>query len=535
MAANLHNQGAEAITGPDIVPLLSGVLAALVACAITLTQGINEGWEAWRIVAYVGVGLLFLLVVSVPGMHMSWARWLCESDWRFLLTGGALGLGLQALSGSTYAQPIAFTVLFVHATLLFQGKREQTIAIGALFLGLMVLGQWLYGWREPATLLIPLFTYTAVFGFLYAFTSLSITQAAARWRADQLAGELARERDYQASLVGINATLTRELDIGAVLRQVSAAAYSLAQADGVRVWLREADEPLQLAAQYPADKPAGEIPPPLLATEARITDETLVLPLLFGGKQIGALELDGRTGQPFSAQDVKRLEPFANAAAVAIRNAQLFQQSQLSATLAERNRLARELHDTIAQGLTAITMQIEAAQRSLERDNSRTKARLERAASLSRATLDDVRRSVWTLASPLVDGGGLVAALAQQCDQFEERTGIVAHYEHHGPTPTLSSATSSQLLRIAQEALHNAEKHAHAHRIAVSTELNGRIFQLAISDDGIGFDPYATNGSGFGLISLRERAHLAGGELRIESVVGGGTKVMVEIGERSSS
>ncbi len=163
----------------------------------------------------------------------------------------------------------------------------------------------------------------------------------------------------------------------------------------------------------------------------------LVLPLVFKGATIGALELHGSQAGSFNEEDARLLQPFADAAAVAIENARLYEQAHLSATLTERNRLARELHDTIAQGLTAITMQLEAAQRSFDRDALRTRARLGRAHELARETLDNVRRSVWTLAAPLVDGQVLSEALNDLTQRFADRTGLPARYQHCGPSPTL--------------------------------------------------------------------------------------------------
>jgi signal transduction histidine kinase len=211
--------------------------------------------------------------------------------------------------------------------------------------------------------------------------------------------------------------------------------------------------------------------------------------------------------------------------------ARLYQQANLTATLAERNRLARELHDTIAQELTAVLMQIEAAQRSFDRDPTRTRARLLRAHELAKGALDNVRRSVWTLAEPLISSDALHAALAEATSRFSERTGIPAHYTHQGPPPDLDPAVASQIIRVVQEALTNIEKHAQAQSAQVRSTVSGEQFVVEVSDDGRGFDPAAppaahtnqTTQGGFGLVSLQERARLAGGILQINSSPGQGT------------
>jgi signal transduction histidine kinase len=267
-----------------------------------------------------------------------------------------------------------------------------------------------------------------------------------------------------------------------------------------------------------------------LAAEA--SRARLVLPLVFKGVTIGALELNQSPIGPFDAGDVRLLQPFADAAAVAIETARLYEQARLSATLSERNRLARELHDTIAQGLTAVTMQLEAAQRGFERDPARARARIARAHELARESLEDVRRSVWTLAAPLIDGEALGDALAELTQRFAARTGLTASYRHSGPPPSIGHAAATQVLRIVQEALQNVEKHAHAAEVEVGSESDGGELRVWVRDDGVGFAPGAPhggNGNGFGLLSLSERARLAGGALQIESAPGAGTRVGVTI------
>ncbi|GAB4121579.1 MAG: hypothetical protein Fur005_43630 [Roseiflexaceae bacterium] len=215
--------------------------------------------------------------------------------------------------------------------------------------------------------------------------------------------------------------------------------------------------------------------------------------------------------------------------------ARLYQQANLTATLAERNRLARELHDTIAQELTAVLMQIEAAQRSFDRDPNRTRARLLRAHELAKGALDNVRRSVWTLAEPLISSNALTTTLAETTNLFAERTGIHARYTHHGPQPDLDSAVASQIIRVVQEALTNIEKHAHAQSAQVHSTVTKDRFWVEVRDDGRGFDPAAPQASaqtiqnGFGLVSLKERARLAGGTLQISSAPGQGTTLRIEV------
>ena len=190
---------------------------------------------------------------------------------------------------------------------------------------------------------------------------------------------------------------------------------------------------------------------------------------------------------------------------------------------------------TIAQGLTAVTMQLEAAQRGFERDPNRARVRVTRAHELARDALADVRRSVWILAAPLVDGNALSVAMEDLTTRFAARTGLEAAYAHSGPPIELDHAVATQVLRIVQEALLNLEKHARAKAVQVGSTTSDGELRVWVRDDGVGFDagaPHPISGpssNGFGLLSLHERARLAGGTLHVESTPGEGTLVALTI------
>lgn len=208
------------------------------------------------------------------------------------------------------------------------------------------------------------------------------------------------------------------------------------------------------------------------------------------------------------------------AAALAAENARLYQQASISAALSERNRIARELHDTIAQGLTATCMQLEAAQRSFDRDLQRTRQRLDRAAELAHQTLRDVRQSVWMLASPTIEAQTLCELLSTLSDDARQQHALAIAYQHAGPDLELSSEQQFQLSRIVQEALQNVRKHANAQQVWIRSGLEHEMVWVQIRDDGQGFDPSQVRRSaegGFGLLSMRERSHILGGQLTIQS------------------
>jgi signal transduction histidine kinase len=518
--------------------LWAGLVAGLVGCGLPLARGLATGWTPLFALGYGLLALIFLVLTQLPKLRLPGIRWLCERTWAFLLLMGMLCLVLQALSGDPFIQPIVFTIPIVFAALEYPPLR--TIGVCLLYLGLLVLGLWLGGQRAAEALTLPLIAYGMSMMLIYAFTRISLQQVAARRRTDVLAAALAQERDYLARLVEVTATLAHDLDLVPVLEQVAAAGRSLAHAAQARVWLLELDDDrsLRLAAAVPpvaADVSAHFTPPNSGSAEDAAR---LLLPLIFKGQRIGLLELSDRAEDRFDPSAAARLQPFADAAAVAIQNARLYEQSRLSATLAERNRLARELHDTIAQGLTAVTMQLEAAQRSFDRDQERTRTRLSRAYDLARETLADVRRSVWTLAEPLIDGHSLDAALDDLARRFGARTGLAVSYQRSGSALELDHAAATQLLRIAQEALQNVEKHAQASEVVIGVESTAERLRFWVQDNGIGFADGPTPGSsiaanGFGLIGLRERVRLLDGALAIESAPGAGTRIAVTIPTRN--
>lgn len=308
---------------------------------------------------------------------------------------------------------------------------------------------------------------------------------------------------------------------------------------------------LQAVSGDPYIQPIGFTVPFVIATLSLPPRRAIATGLFYLGLMVAGLWLSGaqslmRLALPFAAYGAILFFMFViirialeqdrarrNAARLAEENARLAHDARLSATLAERNRIARELHDTIAQGLTALTMQLEAAQRGFDHDPERARARLSRAHELARATLADVRRSVWALASPIAENEPLEPLLAEYVDQFRRRTDIPAEYAHHGAPLALPSEQAIQVVRILQEGLQNVEKHARATLVRVSSQVDQAGLMLRIVDDGIGFDPAlpagTPQGNGFGLLSLSERARLAGGELQVYSEPGHGATLLLRL------
>ncbi len=204
------------------------------------------------------------------------------------------------------------------------------------------------------------------------------------------------------------------------------------------------------------------------------------------------------------------------------------------AVLEERTRLAREIHDTLAQQLTGIVLELEAADTLLNRGSEgRAKTSVEKARELARGALQEARRSVWNLRPAPLSATGLVAAIGHEVEAWEDRTGIPARFKaravpHH---PSLSPTAEVALLRIGQEALANAARHGRPEHVDVELRAHAQELILSVHDDGIGFDLSASapREDCFGLDGMAERARNAGGTLTVVSSPGNGTTVTTRL------
>jgi len=249
--------------------------------------------------------------------------------------------------------------------------------------------------------------------------------------------------------------------------------------------------------------------------------------LLARDRMLGTISLASKNPGRFDEADASLLALVGRQVEVAVENSRLYERSAEFAAVAERNRLAREIHDTLAQGLTGIILQLEAADQLMEMNVERATFRLRKALQLTRESLAEARHSVWNLRPAPLEEKTLDEALRREAARFQDETGTSVRVDIAGVTGGLPPDIENGLFRIAQEALTNVRKHAHASLVIIRLGITDQVVLLSVHDDGIGFDcsaPVSGHG-GFGLVGLRERAVLLGGELTIQSAKGAGTTI----------
>src|SRR3954464_14995762 len=221
----------------------------------------------------------------------------------------------------------------------------------------------------------------------------------------------------------------------------------------------------------------------------------LGVPIVARGEVIGALYLtEKEDAETFSESDQKLIELLAAHAAIAIENARLHERSRELSIIEERNRLARDLHDSVTQQLFGVALAAESAQTLLERDRAGAAAELKRVSELARGAMEELRAVVFELRPASLEAEGLATVLRKHVEVLRRVSGQTIALKVRD-VERLSPERATQVLRIAQEALGNALKHAGAQRIEV--RLEGR--NLTVSDDGVGFDPSAVRGQRLGL------------------------------------
>jgi signal transduction histidine kinase len=252
----------------------------------------------------------------------------------------------------------------------------------------------------------------------------------------------------------------------------------------------------------------------------------LGVPLVVKDRTIGMIALSHIAPGAFTQHHAAVVSAIATQAGIALENAYLLEQSQHSAALEERQRLARELHDSVSQALYGIALGARTARKRLDTDPGNLAEPLDYVLSLAEAGLTEMRALIFELRPDSIETEGLVAALGRQVAATRARYGVEVNADLDDE-PDVPVSTKEALYRIAQEAMHNTVKHARAQNIDLSLERHNGHLHLQISDDGLGFDPAGEFPGHLGLRSMRERMLALGGTFEIWSAPGEGTRIKV--------
>jgi nitrate/nitrite-specific signal transduction histidine kinase len=295
-------------------------------------------------------------------------------------------------------------------------------------------------------------------------------------------------------------------------------------------WVAQTGEPI-IANDVSED-------PRYRAVEAlRDTKSELAVPVKIGNNVIGVLDIESTEVDAFGEADLYTAQTLADQLAVAIENARLYDETRQMAVMEERNRMAREIHDTLAQGFSGIILQLEAAEQALGSDLPALQRHLNQARNLARKSLAEARRSVWNLRPQALEQRPLADAMKQEVDRFSQSTGVRVEFNILGDRLDLPPEVEAGILRIFQESMTNVRKHAKATEVEVNLAFNESAVELAVRDNGVGFKPKISDDGAksvkkrdtFGLISMRERARGLGGTFEVQSQVGKGTLVKIII------
>jgi len=252
----------------------------------------------------------------------------------------------------------------------------------------------------------------------------------------------------------------------------------------------------------------------------------LTVPMVLGKETVGWICVRSSKAEPVELESkIYLAEALAGQATLAVQMARLSEQARQAAVLGERNRIARDIHDTLAQGFTGVIVNLEAANRALRKDNVELAAQhIEHSRNLAQSGLAEARLSVGALRPDVVPRVDLVEALQAMLRRFEASEALEGRVQVEGDRCALPADVENELLRIAQESMTNVLKHAEARYVTLTLAFDAEAVHLRVADDGVGFDP-AAHHDGFGLLGMRERAERIGAKLHVTSRPRHGTRV----------
>ena len=257
----------------------------------------------------------------------------------------------------------------------------------------------------------------------------------------------------------------------------------------------------------------------------------LVIPLVISGQLMGSLTFRFTEDREFRPEEIEIARALASQASLAIQLTRLANAARQSAVLAERNELAGEIHDSLAQFFTGISMQLGAAKEVFKAGSGSVLGYLERATDLAQFGLGEARRSAFSLQPTIIEESGLIEALRKMVERSNIPGRLRCNFHSTGvPEESLPSAVQQDLLRIAQEAMSNAVRHARPTVISLNLRCHQGELVLEVTDNGSGIaDSQAANREGFGFPNMRARAANIGAELEVRTQGGRGTTIVVHV------
>lgn len=411
---------------------------------------------------------------------------------------------------------------------------------------------------ENGTLLaVPFYSSGRLSGGAYLKFSLEMTMEQ-RTLVEALSGEVGtaieaaqqRTRDLM-TLYQVDESIRAERNMNRLLESVltrmmerssaEAGFAYLVDQDGVLrlVWARDFDGIIhQGGAVSTFAKEVAEARTPLMTSDAptetmlKCASHAIGVPMLEGEHLEGVLVLAYQHNPPLEGAGVQLLALMANQATLAVRNARAYLYSEELAINEERNRIAREIHDGIAQSLAFTAIKLDLAERLLERDPEKARTEIVLSKQTLREQIKEVRRSIFALRPIDLERFGLVETVKKYVSDFGEQHNILTDLSVQGEVH-LSPSDEAVIFRILQESLNNVAKHSQAKRVWVSL-VAGESVTLMVGDDGKGFDPSlvgerVTTAGGLGLKQMRERIEARGGSYHIDSQMGQGTTVTVTL------
>jgi signal transduction histidine kinase len=303
--------------------------------------------------------------------------------------------------------------------------------------------------------------------------------------------------------------------------------------------LRLASTDEAISHMVPLDEAAGPIGQAAISQRGIIVNHPepnamglrteMAVPMVVGDTLVGVLNINAAEANRFGETDLRLMTTLADLIAVAVQNARLYEQAQELAALEERNRLARELHDSVSQALYGIALGTRTARVLLERDPKRLGEPLEYVMSLAEAGLTEMRALIFELRPEFLENEGLLTALRKQAASVQARHGIQVAASFCDDEPQVPLPIKEALYRIGREALHNIVKHANASKVTLDVRCEPDAIALELTDNGVGFDTGGEFPGHLGLKSMRERAARLNGVFELESAPGQGTRLYTRI------